>query len=237
MKYSKTILITGGTSGLGLEAAKLFSQDFNLVLCSSSNERVNDTHKLFEGKINILVEKCDISKAEEVHTLYSKAIQKFGEIDILINNAGIYRNGAVAKATEDDFDKLIGINLKGAYNCIKNALPNMIKNENGIILNISSIVAHKIFYGNALYAASKAGLEALSNTLREEVRKHNIKVINFIPGAISTNIWDESSLQKYGDKMLSAQDAAQVLYSCVLQTINTNVAIENLQIRPVSGDL
>ncbi len=237
----RTILITGGTSGLGFELAKLCYTKFNLVICSSSDRRISNAKKYFEeinnSTDNILIEKCDVSDRNQVNILYDKVIKKFNEINILINNAGIYSYNKILDSKENELDKLFDINFKGAYNTIKCTLPQMIEKQEGIIVNVSSTSVHNIFKGNSLYAASKAALEILSNTLREEVRNHNIKVINFIPGAIATEIWSEENLQKYSNKMIQPQDAAKVLYSSIIHSLENKVAIENININPINGSL
>ncbi len=233
-----TVLISGGTSGLGLELAKLFAGKFNLVLLSSSEKRVSATKSHFsEYQDTILVEKCNVASSTEVASTYKKAIDKFGKIDILINNAGIFRNAMVIDATESLVDDVFSTNFKGTFNLIKQVLPEMLARKSGIITNISSVAATKVFLGNSIYGASKAAVDVLSNTLREEVRKEGIKVITVSPGPIATPIWSEKNLEQMGDKMLDQVVTAKLVFDNIIYSFENEIAIENIQLLPVGGDL
>ena len=126
-------------------------------------------------------------------------------------------------------------NVRGTFLCTKAVLPTMIKNRSGHIINISSVAATTIYENSSIYSASKAALLALTNCLRSEIRKYNIKVTNILPGATETPIWDSKTRQRYKNKMMSPQDIANVVF----QAYNTNkkVMIEDIVIRPIKGDL
>lgn len=233
-----TVLITGGTSGLGLELAKLFAPKFNLAICSSSDYRTRDAiATLANYKESVYVNKCDVSNPTKVQKFISTVEQRFGTVDILINNAGIYSYSKIIDSDIETLQKVMAINFNGAYNMIKSTVPQMIAKNNGIIVNISSVATDKIFSGNMIYSASKAALNSLTDTLREEVRQYGIKVINVIPGAIATPIWSQQSLEKNSEKMMSSSSAAEIIYNNVIFSIRNKIALETLQIRPVGGDL
>ena len=160
---------------------------------------------------------------------------KFKKIDLLVNNAGVTSFKSFLESKIFDFDNVMNTNVRGTFLCTKAVLPTMIKNRSGHIINISSVAANTIYENSSIYSASKAALLALTNCLRSEIRKYNIKVTNILPGATETPIWDSKTRQRYKNKMMSPQDIANVVF----QAYNTNkkVMIEDIVIRPIKGDL
>ena len=118
---------------------------------------------------------------------------------------------------------------------IKAVLPQMISNRSGTIINILSVVTKKTFTKSSVYAASKMGLLGYTNSLREEVRKHNIKVINVMPGATATAMWSKDMRSEYSERMMTSEDIARVLVWAFLQ--KENLVTEELLLRPIEGDL
>ena len=235
---NKVIWITGGTRGIGLETAKaLLPLNCKLVLTSSTESAVESAKAIFANNPNVMVSKCNVADACEVADVYDEIIAKFGTIDALLNNAGIFRSSSVLKTNIDDFDDMININLKGVFLCTKAVLPRMLEAKFGVIMNTVSVVARKPFYGCSVYAASKAGVEAFANVLREEVRKSGIRVINVFPGATATEIWDPKNLEKFADAMMKTSDVATVLRDTLVQSFTSSIAVEEIQLRPINGDL
>ncbi len=235
---NRTVWITGGTRGIGLETAKaLLSNNCKLALTSSTEKSVTTAKAEFGDSENVFIIKCDVSNAVEVNATYLSIKEKFGKIDALVNNAGIFKSASLLKTSLDDYTSVMDINTKGVFLCTKTVLEDMIANQFGVIMNTISVVARKPFYGCSIYAASKAAVEAFSNVVREEVRKYGIRVINVFPGATATEIWDPKNLEKFGQNMMQAKEVGLIMRDALVQTFATGVAIEEIQLRPVGGDL
>ncbi len=190
----KTAIITGASKGIGAVIAKRLNElNYNLVLnyrssTSSMEELINDlTNK--ETK-NIIV-KCDISDYEDAKKLVDEAYSNFGSVDVLINNAGITKDNILPLMTEEEFDQVIDTNLKGTFNCCKHIARRMIKQKQGRIINISSVVGLAGNAGQVNYSASKAGVIGMTKSMARELGKKNILVNAVAPGFIKTEMTDK----------------------------------------------
>ena len=192
MSDKKVALITGGTRGIGKAIAKIFSQKgYNLVLnYVSENTDINKLEKEIKNDNEILFVRANVSKYSEAEELVKKAIEKFGKIDVLVNNAGITRDNLIMRMKEEDFDSVININLKGTFNVTKNVIPYMMKKREGRIVNISSVVGVSGNAGQCNYAASKAGIIGFSKSIAKELASRNILCNCIAPGFIGTDMTD-----------------------------------------------
>ena len=190
MSDKKVALITGGTRGIGKAIAKIFSQKgYNLVLnYVSENTDINKLEKEIKNDNEILFVRANVSKYSEAEELVKKAIEKFGKIDVLVNNAGITRDNLIMRMKEEDFDSVINTNLKGTFNVTKNVIPYMLKARSGRIVNISSVVGISGNAGQTNYAASKAGIIGFTKSLAKEVASRGILVNAIAPGFIQTQM-------------------------------------------------
>lgn len=156
----KVALITGGSRGIGKKIAEKFARNgYNIVINYVSEK--TDVNKLESdlsqnGKVEVLCIKCDVTDFNSCQEMVKKAVDKFGKIDVLINNAGITKDNLLMRMKEEDFDKVINVNLKGTFNMTKNVISYMMKKRSGRIVNISSVVGVSGNSGQANYAASKA---------------------------------------------------------------------------------
>ena len=192
MSDKKVALITGGTRGIGKAIAKIFSQKgYNLVLnYVSENTDINKLEKEIKNDNEILFVRANVSKYSEAEELVKKAIEKFGKIDVLVNNAGITRDNLIMRMKEEDFDSVINTNLKGTFNVTKNVIPYMMKKREGRIVNISSVVGVSGNAGQCNYAASKAGIIGFSKSIAKELASRNILCNCIAPGFIGTDMTD-----------------------------------------------
>lgn len=190
----KVALITGGSRGIGKSIAlKLASLGANVIINYSSNETkankvVDEIKELGSEGIAI---KADVSNVEQAKNLIDEALSKFNKIDILVNNAGITKDNLIMRMTEEDWDLVLDINLKGSFNVTKSIIRKMIKQKYGSIINISSIVGLTGNAGQCNYSASKAGIIGLTKSLAKEVGKKNIRVNAIAPGFIETDMTDK----------------------------------------------
>jgi 3-oxoacyl-[acyl-carrier protein] reductase len=185
---NKVAIITGAGSGIGKETALLFAKEGAKVVVADINEK-SGGETLAEIKKNGgggYFAKLDVSDRVEIKQVVKDAVEKYGKIDILINNAGIIQDALVLKMTEEQWDRVINVNLKGTFNCIQAVVEVMINQGNGVIINTSSIVGLNGNVGQVNYAAAKAGLIGMTKTLAKELGKKGIRVNAVAPGFIVT---------------------------------------------------
>jgi 3-oxoacyl-[acyl-carrier protein] reductase len=190
----KAALVTGASRGIGREIAlELARNGANVAVNFSgseakANEVVDEIKKLGKDAFAI---KCDVSNSEEVTTMVKETIDRFGKLDILVNNAGITRDNLLMRMKEDEWDDVININLKGVFLCTKAVSRQMMKQRNGRIINIASIVGAMGNAGQANYVAAKAGIIGLTKTTAKELASRNITVNAIAPGFITTDMTDQ----------------------------------------------
>lgn len=193
MLKGKCAIITGASRGLGKAIAlKLASLGANIVLNyrSSEEEALEVENEIKQLGVEVISVKGDISKLKEVENLVSVAKERFGNVDIMVNNAGITKDTLILRMKEEDFDSVIDVNLKGVFNCLKAITPIMVKQKHGKIISISSVVGISGNAGQVNYAASKAGIIGMTKSLAKEVGSRGINVNAVAPGFIETDMTD-----------------------------------------------
>jgi 3-oxoacyl-[acyl-carrier protein] reductase len=193
----KVAIVTGGAQGIGKSIANQLAQaGANVVIADVMEEVAKSTAQEISQKGNEAISiKVDVSSLSSVEEMVKKTLDKFGRIDILVNNAGITRDALVMRMKEEDWDLVLDINLKGAFNCIKVVSPIMVKQKSGKIVNIASIVGIIGNIGQANYSASKAGLIALTKTCARELASRRINVNAVAPGFIQTSMTERLPAQ------------------------------------------
>ncbi len=184
-------LITGGSRGIGKACAKeLAKAGFDIaVIYAGNGAAANETVSELKA-MNVEAEayKCDVSDAESVNECVAKVMEKFGRIDVLVNNAGITRDNLMLRMNHDDWNAVINTNLTGAFNMTKPIVKIMMKQRSGSIVNMSSIVGVMGNAGQANYSAAKAGLIGFTKSLAKELGSRNIRVNAIAPGFIKTDM-------------------------------------------------
>ncbi|MDH5662721.1 MAG: 3-oxoacyl-[acyl-carrier-protein] reductase [Elusimicrobiota bacterium] len=193
----KVAIITGGAQGIGKSIATQLAQaGANVVIADVMEEVAKSTAQEISQKGNEAISiRVDVSSLSSVEEMVKKTLDKFGRIDILVNNAGITRDSLVMRMKEEDWDLVLDINLKGAFNCIKTVSSIMMKQKSGKIVNIASIVGIIGNAGQANYSASKAGLIALTKTCARELASRRINVNAVAPGFIQTSMTERLPAQ------------------------------------------
>lgn len=185
-------LVTGGARGIGKTIAEdLAKKGVNLAIADVSVESALETAKELAARgVKTRSLRLDVSKSDQVVKAFEDIVREFGRIDIVVNNAGITRDGLVLRMKEEDWDAVININLKGVFLCSKEAVKVMVKQKYGRIINIASVVAFMGNPGQANYSASKAGIVGLTKTVAREYASRGITVNAVAPGFIATAMTD-----------------------------------------------
>ena len=212
MEENKVALITGAARGIGKEVAKKFAKNgYNVVINYVSSK--TDTEKLkkeFEDLgVKVLLVKADVSNQEEAEDLVNQTINTFGKIDVLVNNAGITKDNLLMRMSEEDFEKVININLKGTFLVTKYAIKYMMKKRCGSIVNLASVVGVAGNAGQCNYAASKAGIIGFTKSIAKELASRNIRANAVAPGFIKT-------------------DMTEVLSDSVKENINSQIPLKRM---------
>lgn len=202
----KTALVTGGGSGIGAEIARtLAANGCRVAITGRRESRLQEV--IASSKNEILIRVCDVANRDDVSALFGWAREELGSVDILVNSAGInIAKRSMADLAPEDWDKLLQINATGAYNCIREALPQMREKQDGVIVNISSVAGIRAgLLGGVAYNASKFAMSALSLTVGEEESKNGIRLTSIYPGEVETPILDERPVP------VSAEHRARIL--------------------------
>ena len=222
-------IITGASRGIGREIAKSLAKQNIKVIANYNNseEKANELKKeLEEEGIVVDIVKADVSKREEIKKLVNYAIENYGKIDILINNAGISEYKLFTDETDEDWNKVINTNLYSAFAVSQEAIPNMIKNKKGCIINISSAWGIVGASMEVLYSVSKAGIDGLTKALAKELGPSNIRVNAIAPGIIDTDMcknFSKEELEKIKEEIpLERIGKTEDIAKCVNWLINDN---------------
>jgi NADP-dependent 3-hydroxy acid dehydrogenase YdfG len=185
----KVIVITGASSGLGEAAARHLSADgARVVLGARRTDRINALADEFGGDGKALAVETDVTDREQVKRLVDAAVDRFGRIDVMINNAGLMQQSPLERLKVDEWDNMIDVNVKGVLYGIAAALPHMKNQKSGHIINVSSVAGHKVTPSGTVYCATKHAVRAISEGLRTEVKPYNLRTTIISPGAVATEL-------------------------------------------------
>ena len=191
MTEQKVAVVTGASRGIGKAIAMELARTGALVIVNynGSREKAEEVKAQIEAEGNQAeIRQCNVADFKSCEDMFQEIISAHGRVDILVNNAGITRDGLLMKMSEEDFDAVVDTNLKGAFNCIRFASRQMLKQRSGRIVNISSVVGVSGNAGQANYAASKAGIIGLTKAVAKELGSRGITVNAVAPGFIDTDM-------------------------------------------------
>lgn len=178
------IVITGASSGIGEATAKAFAAlGHPLLLLARRVERLTEL-----GLPNTLCKKVDVTHCEAIKNAIDEAEQHYGKVGCMINNAGVMLLGAMHEQRPEEWQTMLDVNVMGVMNGIHAVLPRMIARQSGTIINVSSIAGRKTFPNHAAYCGTKFAVHAITENIREEVSKHNVRLITIAPGAVETEL-------------------------------------------------
>jgi NAD(P)-dependent dehydrogenase (short-subunit alcohol dehydrogenase family) len=185
---NKVMIVSGGASGLGLAAAVKFAKNgYNIVLIDINDEKGKAAEQQIKGMgVDAVFCNCDISNKEQVQNAAKITKEKFGRADVLINNAGLEVRGSILQCTEEDWDRLYDINLKGIYFMSNAYIPMMIAQGAGAVVNTGSILGYRTVGERAAYSSSKGAIDTLTRSMAFDLAQNNIRVNCVVPGAIDT---------------------------------------------------
>jgi len=206
----KVVVITGASSGLGEATARLLSmRGASVVLGARRVNRIKSlADELTASGGKALGITTDVTHYDQVKRLVDVAVQKYGRIDVMINNAGLMPSSPLERLKIEDWDRMIDVNIKGVLYGIAAALPYMKQQKAGHIINVSSVAGHKVRAGGAVYAATKHAVRALSEGLRQEVKPYNIRVMVISPGAVATELPDSVTEPDIAENMRKVYEIA-----------------------------
>ena len=241
----KTIVITGASSGMGAAAARhLANKGAAVVLGARRAERIEAlAAEITQAGGRAKAVTPDVTKAEELQRLVDAAVEAYARVDVLINNAGVMPLSPLERLKVAEWDQMIDVNLKGVLYGVAAALPHMIEQKSGHIINLSSVAGHKLFGGSAVYSATKFAVRALSERLRQEMAAYNIRTTIISPGAVKTELLDHISekdvQQANQDYVAEVGVPAETFARLVAFAINepSDVGINEILFRPTAQEL
>lgn len=241
----KVVVITGASSGLGEAVARrLSAEGASVVLGARRVDRIRSLADALNGAGGKAIARAtDVTKPEQVQALVGAALQAYGQVDVIINNAGLMPHSPLERRKIEDWNRTIDVNVKGVLYGIGAVLPHMIGRKRGHIINVASVAAYKVRPGSAVYAASKAAVRMISEGLRQEVKPYNIRTTVISPGAVATELPDSATepdvavglQQFYSEYAIAADSFARAVVFAMSQPDDMDV--NEILFRPTRQEL
>lgn len=224
-------MVTGASQGIGLEIARALAVNgADVLLCARNPERLNEAVEKVRAHApgqNIVGHVADVSDSYKVNQLFSAVDSELKGLDLLVNNAGFGMFRATAELTIQEWDRVIGTNLSGAFYCSREALQRFEQNRGGSIINISSLAGRNPFAGGSAYNASKFGLNGFSEAMMLDHRNDNVRVSYIMPGSVATHFGGESGKAEW---KIAPEDIAELVLDILRMPERT--LISRIEVRP-----
>lgn len=194
MLSNKVAIVTGASRGIGAKVAKTLADNNAIVIVNyagSKEKAENVVDEITKSGKKAEAYKCNVASFDKVKEMMDYVVKTYGRIDILVNNAGITKDNLLLRMSEQEFDDVIDVNLKGTFNCMKNVTRQMMRQKSGRIINMSSVVGVHGNAGQLNYSASKAGIIGMTKSLAKEMASRNITVNAIAPGFIETDMTEQ----------------------------------------------
>ena len=232
--HTRLAFITGATSGIGLATAEAFAQQkIDLIICGRNKEKLKELQQRLSSQVKVVSLCFDVSKNNEVVAAINSLPIDFKQINILVNNAGnAHGLSPIQDGDVNDWDLMIDINVKGLLYVSRSIMPIMVANNEGHIINISSVAGKQTYQNGAVYCASKKAIEAISEGMRLDLTQHSIKITNIAPGSVETNfslVRFKGDIEKannvyQGYKPIQPEDVANAIVYAINAPTNVTVA-------------
>lgn len=236
----KVVVIIGASSGIGEATTKLLAEkDAKLVIAARRLDRLNEIKEMYPNK-EIVVQQADVTNFEDVKKVIDLAVETFGRVDVLYNNAGIMPLAPLSETRIDEWSQMIDINVKGVLNGIAAVLPVMIKQKSGHVIATDSVAGHVVYPNSAVYCGTKFAIRAIMEGLRQEHREDMIKSTIISPGAVATELYQTISDKEAGEALYKDQLANGLrpndIAEAVVFAIDTpeRMSVSDMVIRPTT---
>jgi NAD(P)-dependent dehydrogenase (short-subunit alcohol dehydrogenase family) len=230
-------VVTGAGRGIGRAISSALAREgAAVVLAARSGPELDGVaHEIEQAGGRALAVPTDVRQEASVEALVRRALAEWRQVDVLVNAAGVATFAPVTDAKIDDWDQMLAVNLRGAVLCCRAVLPAMIGCRRGTIINVGSVVTSRSLTGSAAYTASKYGLLGFSRVLAEEMRSHGVRVGVLSAGATDTPLWDAMPGAPARDRMLRADQVAEV--ALLMASLGPNATLEEVTLLPAGGIL
>lgn len=230
----KAAIITGASSGIGRAIARsLAAEGADVVLASRNEAELRDLAASLPSSVTALVVPTDVREEADVRRMVDQTLSRFGRIDVLVNNAGFGLFKPITDITVGEFDAILGVNLRGAFLCMKYVLPHMYKRECGTVVTVSSVAGKHGFVGGSAYCSSKFGLMGLSESVFQEARQRNVRVVTICPGSVDTAFFDHAQTAAPAPEgILKPEDVAETVLLAI--QLPERALLRELDIRPTN---
>lgn len=233
---NKVVVITGGSKGIGLAIARVFAKaGKDLAICARNLSELEKVKNNLESEFSIkcYVQSVDMSVKEDVLKFADYVLKNVGEIEVLVNNAGVFIPGQIHQEEDGALDTMINTNLYSAYNITRALIPSMISRKDGHVINICSIASVTPYENGGSYSISKYAMYGMTKVLREEMKEHGVRVTAILPGATWSDSWSGVDLPE--ERLVKPEDIAAVVFNAY--TLSKQAVVEEIVVRPQLGDL